>query len=224
MKKYFLNNFNNETKLIVLLVISIFLQSFFTKPSLIKPISYVSPPVELKYFTAGLAEQFADLFWIRAIQDTDYCEKSIKEEICVGQAGFFNVINLVTELTSNFAEAYYYGGLSLTFFIHDMKGATIIFDKATQNFKYEWPILYLAAYHALFEEKDKLKASRLYLRAAENGAPEWVRLSAGKLASEGGDTEFSQKVLEQLIALESDSRWVDQLQKKLNEVKGNKVK
>ena len=79
-------------------------------------------------------------------------------------------------------------------------------------------------YSYLFEEKDKLKASRLYLRAAENGAPDWVRLSAGKLASEGGDAEFSQKVLEQLIALESDSSWVDQLQKKLNEVKNKKVK
>ena len=224
MKNSFLNSFNNEIKLALLLILSIFLQANFIKPSLIKPISYISPPVEIKYFTAGLTEQFADSFWIRAIQDTDYCEKSIKEEICVGQTWFFNVINLVTELTTNFSEAYYYGGLSLTFFIHDMKGATIIFDKATNLFKYEWPILYLAAYHALFEEKDKLKASRLYLRAAENGAPDWVRLSAGKLASEGGDAEFSQKVLEQLIALESDSRWVDQLQKKLNEVKSKKVK
>lgn len=123
----------------------------------------------------------------------------------------------MVELDPEFTEAYYFGGLSLTTLIKDYEGATVIFDKATAKFKREWPLLYLAAYHALFEEKDKLKASKLYLMAANNGAPSWVRLSAGKLAAEGGDKDVAVDILNHLIQAESDPRWIKRLKDKLKE-------
>ena len=180
-------------------------------------LGYIAPPVELKYVTMGFSKQVSDTFWLRTIQDTEYCEKTIAEGVCIGKSWFFRLIDLVVQLDQDFSEAYYYGGLALTAVIHDNEGASSIFDRAVVRFKYEWPILYLAAYHALFEEKDKLKASRLYVRAADNGAPPWVRLSAGKLALGGGDKATAVEILQQLIKLESDPRWIKQLKAKLEE-------
>lgn len=186
-----------------------------SKPVLPSVTSYITPPKEIKYIVAGFNEQAADSFWMRAIQDTHYCEKQISTDKCVGKSWFYNLIELVTELAPEFSESYYYGGLSLSVFIGDQQGATLIFDKAAARFKYDWPILYLAGYHALFEEKNRLKAAALYLRAADNGAPAWVRLSAGKLASGENDLDFAKRVLQQLIDQKSDPRWIDGLKKKI---------
>jgi hypothetical protein len=207
--------FRAETALFLSAALLILLQQQFAKPNLKFEHNKVAPPLEVIHLAAGFRIQMADSAWLRSVQDTEYCEKTLENNKCVGQSWFFNIINLVVELDPLFSEAYYYGGLSLTVFIHDVAGASIIFDKATQQFKYEWPILYLAAYHALFEEKDKLKASRLYLAAADNGAPAWVRLSAGKLAASGGDEAAAKEILEQLVKTEADPIWVKQLKEKL---------
>ncbi|MBY0451855.1 MAG: hypothetical protein K2P92_02390 [Bdellovibrionaceae bacterium] len=195
-----------------------------SKPVLPATTNYITPPSEIQYITAGFKEQAADSFWMRAIQDTHYCEKQVATGVCVGKSWFFNLIQLVTDLAPEFSESYYYGGLSLTIFIGDQKGASVIFDKAVARFKYDWPLLYLAGYHALFEEKNRLKAAQLYLKAADNGAPDWVRLSAGKLASSGNDLELARKVLEQLISQQSDPAWVAGLRRKIQEIESQQQK
>lgn len=210
--------FRAEVVLLISAIVLILLQQFFTKPIVKFEQNKVAPPLEVMYLAAGFRAQMADSAWLRSVQDTEYCEKTVEGNACIGQSWFFNIINLVVELDPFFSEAYYYGGLSLTVFIRDIAGASIIFDKATKQFRHEWPILYLAAYHALFEEKDKLKASRLYLAAADNGAPAWVRLSAGKLAASGGDESAAKEILEQLVNTEADPDWVKQLKEKLKEV------
>lgn len=207
--------FRAETVLFLAATLLILLQQQFAKPNLKFEVNKVAPPLEVMYLSAGFRVQMSDSAWLRSVQDTEYCEKTLEGNKCVGQSWFFNIINLAVELDPLFSEAYYYGGLSLTVFIRDIAGATIIFDKATKQFKYDWPILYLAAYHALFEEKDKLKASRLYLAAANNGAPAWVRLSAGKLAASGGDEAAAKEILEHLVKTEADPIWVKQLKEKL---------
>lgn len=213
--------FKAETVLFLLATLLILLQQQFTKPDLKFQLNKVAPPLEIMYLSAGFRSQMSDTAWLRSVQDTEYCEKTLQDSNCVGQSWFFNLINLVVELDPLFSEAYYFGGLSLTVFIRDIPGASIIFDKATRQFKYDWPILYLAAYHALFEEKDKLKASRLYLAAANNGAPAWVRLSAGKLAISGGNESAAKEILEQLVKTEADPAWVRQLKEKLKTVESN---
>lgn len=206
-----------ESGLLILAALFFLAQSGFVKPKSIGVTDYLPPPLEIKYLTGGFASQMSDSFWLRSVQDTQYCEQNIDEKTCSGKSWFFNVINLVVELEPQFAEAYYFGGLSLTILINDFQGASIIFDKGTSVFKYEWPMLYLAAYHALFEEKDKAKAAKLYLRAADNGAPSWVRLTAGKLAAEGGSAETAEEILQQLIKSESHPKWIEKLKGKLNE-------
>ena len=192
-------------------------QAQFPKPALLEKTSYLAPPVELKYVAGGFNSQFSDSFWMRSIQDTEYCEKTDNSDKCSDNSWFFSVVNLTVELDPEFVEAYYYGGLSLTTLIKDMKGASVIFDKGVVHFSREWPLLYAAAYHALFEEKNKLKASKLYLAASNFGAPDWVRLSAGKLAAEAGDEGTATEILQHLIQMESNPLWIKRLKVKLGE-------
>jgi hypothetical protein len=212
-----LRNYVNELGLLFLAALIFCAQALFTHPVGQQRTVYVAPPLEIKYLTFGYSSQLADTFWLRAIQDTEYCEQMISEKTCVGKSWLYNVINLTVELDPNFAEAYYYGGLSLTVLIEDIPGATDIFDKGTAKFKHEWPLLYAAAYHALFEQKNPLKASKLYLMAANSGAPPWVRMAAGKLAIQGGDKAAAREILEQMIRSEQDPRWIKQLHEKLEE-------
>jgi hypothetical protein len=215
--------FRTESLLLMTAVAGLVLQSFFSRPQSKFEPNKLAPPLEIAYLSAGFKSQLSDSFWLRSVQDTEYCEKVAAEGTCVGKSWFFSLINLAVELDPLFSEAYYFGGLSLTVYIRDIPGASIIFDKAVKQFKYEWPILYLAAYHALFQEKDKLKASKLYLAAADNGAPPWVRLSAGKLALGGGDDRAAEEILQQLIQTEADPLWIKQLKEKLAEAQSKKL-
>jgi len=200
-----------------LLLVALFFiaQAQFLKPALLNRTDYIAPPIELKYLNAGFSTQASDSFWIRAVQDMDHCDQPINERECTGKSWLFNVVNLTVELDQKFKEAYYYGALALTILISDYAGASVIFDKGVEIFNKEWQLLYAAGYHALFEEKNKLKASKRFLAAAENGAPSWLRLSAGRLASEGGDNDTAKVILQQLIENESDPQWIDKLKKKI---------
>jgi len=207
---------------IFLIAAFFFVQAFLPHPLVVNRTDYVPPPQELKYLNAGFAVQAADSFWLRAVQDMDFCDSPINERECVGKSWLFQVIDLTVELDKKFRDAFYYGALALTILISDYPGASVIFDKGVAEFPKDWSILYAAGYHAMIEEQDKLKASRLYLSAVNNGAPEWVRLMAGRLASEGGDQNLAREVLGKLIESQSDARWIQKLKKKIQEVERGK--
>lgn len=198
------------------------LQTQSTNPITQKRTDYVAPPIELKYLTVGFSSAVADSFWLRAIQDFDMCSQPLNEHECKGKSWLFHVLNLTVELDNKFLEAYYYGALALTIIISDYEGASVIFDKAVVSFSTNWSILYAAGYHAYFEEKNKLKASKLYLAAVNNGAPDWVRLTAGRLAGEGGDLNTAKDILQQLIDRAVDPAWIDILRKKIEQLEKNK--
>jgi hypothetical protein len=202
----------------VFLFFSLMVLTFITvkhRPDFFERQDYVAPPIEIKFLSAGFSKQIADGFWVRALQDFDYCEKSESNKSCRSFGWLFQLINLITELDIYFEEAYYYGALSLSIIVSDHRGASSIFDKGTTVFSNKWRLLYAAGYHALYEEKNSKKASALYLRSADNGAPKWVRLLAGNLAVEANQTEAANKILEELIRLESDPKWIDKLRQKM---------
>lgn len=201
--------------LLLLAMIFFVIQNQLARPRLLNREDYIAPPIEIKYLTAGFSIQVADSFWLRALQDMDHCDKPINERICRGKSWLFSVINLTVELDNKFKEAYFYGALALTILISDYEGASVIFDKGVAIFNKDWPLLYAAGYHSLFEEKNKLKASKLYLAAVDNGAPDWVRLMAGRLASEGGNSQLAKEILQQLIDLETDPQWIKKLKNKI---------
>lgn len=205
--------------LLVIVFLLVGVQQLLPYPKEQDRVQYIAPPIESKYLNAGFASQAADSFWLRAVQDFDHCDQPINQQQCQNKSWLFDVINLVVELDKYFKEAYYYGALSLTILVSDYLGASIIFDKGINVFPEEWPLLYAAGYHALYEEQDKLKAAELYLKAANHGAPAWVRSMAGRLAIEGGDNIRAEDILGQLITLENDPRWISKLRRKIEEAK-----
>lgn len=161
---------------------------------------YLPPPVEIKRISVGMRPALADVFWLRAVQDFDYCDQKTNERECHGKSWLFNVLNLVFELDAKVPfPMYQIAGLALTVIISDYAGASVIFDRGVQQYPKAWPLTYAAGYHALYEEKDNIKASRLYLSTAENGGPIWLYSLASRLSVDGGDREFSEKILAGLL-------------------------
>jgi hypothetical protein len=184
---------------------------------------YIPPPKAAVHLTSGFNVQFADSLWLRAVQDFDYCSRKISENECVGKSWLFSVLDLASTMDPKLEPSMYQtGGLALTVIISDYQGATAFFDRGVRIYPTNWQLNYAAAYHALFEEKDKIKASRLYMRAAENGAPWWVPQLAARLAEEGGDSIFAEKILEDMIAQNAETTVVERLKEKLKRIRSKK--
>lgn len=159
---------------------------------------FAAPPPQMEHFVFGFQESTADLLWIRAIQDFDYCEHEVVQKKCAGQGWLYQMLSTIMNLSPHFRMPAATGGLALTVLVNDMEGASKIFDRATQAFPEDWVILYRASYHALFEEKDKPKAARLLERAAHHGGPEWFYQLSSRLYTEAGEREFAQKMFEEI--------------------------
>ena len=205
--------------LILLSAISFCAAIGFRKPLSLARADYIAPPLIVQRLTSGFSYQASDSFWLRAVQDFDFCSEKVNERECKGKSWLFQMVNLTTELDKKFHEAYLYGGMALTVIISDYAGASVIFDKGIENFESDAGLNMVAAYHALYEEKNKAKASKLYLTAANSGAPPWMRVLAGKLAAESGEMEFANLILQQMIASSEDPKLVERLKEKLRDLK-----
>jgi tetratricopeptide (TPR) repeat protein len=212
---------STQVRLIIVSALLFFCAAFLlNKPKVQLTQVNIHPIPAIKYFTVGLKYQISDVLWLRALQDIDYCEEKINQTECRGKSWLFENLDLATELDPVFDVGMYrLGALALTIIISDYEGASIIFDKALKHYPNYWLLLYSAAYHALFEEKNKTKAADLYFRAAKNGAPDWVHVMAGRLAAEGGDTEYAEKILQTMIETNQDEKFVKRLQEKLAHLK-----
>ena len=184
---------------------------------------YIVPPKSIQYFVAGFKIQIADSLWMRAVQDFDYCSKKIAENVCEGNSWLFSVLDLSSTLDSRLEPIMYQtGGLALSILVGDVEGGAKFFERGVRIYPDNWQIVYAAAYHAWYEEKNVSKAARLYLRASQIGAPSWTQGLAARLASEGGDQEFADKVLEDMIAQNQDEKVINRLKTKLLEIKNRK--
>lgn len=177
----------------------------------------IAPPKDIQYFTVGHREIIADLLWIRSIQDFDYCEKKMSEQLCMGQSWLYQMLDVITDLSPYFRMAYSAGSMALTVIISDIAGASKIFDKAVSYFPSDWIILYKAAYHAIYEEKDQTKAASLLEKAAKNGAPYWVNALAGRMYSEAGQIELAERLAADLQASGGDERVIRAIRERIQE-------
>ncbi|MES2803860.1 MAG: hypothetical protein V4654_15310 [Bdellovibrionota bacterium] len=179
---------------------------------------YIPPPKSVQHFTAGFNVQVADSLWMRAVQDFDYCSKRLAENVCEGNSWLFSVLDLSSSLDPRLEPVMYQtGGLALSILVGDVEGGAKIFAKGVRIYPNNWQIIYAAAYHALYEEKDKNKAAKLYLQAFSNGAPDWTQMLAARLASDNGDSEFADKILVDMIAQNQDEKLIKRLKTKLLE-------
>ncbi|RYZ82699.1 MAG: hypothetical protein EOP06_21245, partial [Proteobacteria bacterium] len=183
----------------------------------------LAPPSMMKYFALGYNEVLADSFWIRVIQDFDTCGRSqsqstpnIPAETVVATAVLkqrvgrcemswvYKMIDAITELAPQFRSPYSDGGVILSIAVDDVEGASRIYDKAVSKYPTDYPILYKAAYHFLYEVGDRPKAAGLLLDAAKYGAPKWVEILAARLYSKAGQAQLGLQVLNDFVAANPD--------------------
>lgn len=177
----------------------------------------IAPPKQLEHFTFGFNEAVADTMWIRAIQDFDYCDNQTGK-VC-GGSWLYQMLDSVTNLSPQFRIPYAAGGLALTVIISDVDGATKFFDKGVKAFPHDWPILYRAAYHYLYEIKDRKRAAELLIQAGQNGAPPWVFTLAGRLYSDSGEMALAENLLQEMKDSNQDPTLIQRLQDKINSMK-----
>ncbi|MBX3041198.1 MAG: hypothetical protein KF789_10885 [Bdellovibrionaceae bacterium] len=176
---------------------------------------YATPP-DFQYFTFGMKEQAADMLWLRAVQDFDYCEKSESPHQCVRRGWLYNMLDLITDMAPSFRMPYAVGGLALSVLISDTEGATRFFEKGVHRFPHDWAIVSRAAYHALYEEKDRPKAIRLLTQAAKEGAPKWYFLLANRLAVEDGHLDLAENLISDVEAANyGDDRLLQSLRERV---------
>ncbi len=179
----------------------------------------VAPPPFIDKMMFGYNEVAGDLLWIRALQDFDYCDQKLTSKVCKGSSWLYKMLNAVTDLSPSFRIAYAAGALALTVIISDIDGATKIFDKGVKAFPKDWPILYRAAYHYMYEVKDNKRAAELLIEAGKNGAPSWVFSLAGRLYSDAGSLELAEMVLQDMISTHQDPNLIKRLQDKIATMK-----
>lgn len=211
-----------KSALVAIMVFTTWLSShvFFSKSYDRFEETYIAPPKAIQYLTAGFKVQVADSFWLRAVQDFDYCSKQLAENVCEGNSWLFSVLDLSSTLDPQLEIVMYQtGGLALSILVGDVVGAAKIFERGQRVYPSSWQIVYAAAYHAYYEEKNKLKAARLYLRASQIGAPPWTQVFAARIANDGGDQEFAHQILEDMIAQNQDEKLINRLKTKLQEAR-----
>ncbi|WII71410.1 hypothetical protein QJS83_13150 [Bdellovibrio sp. 22V] len=179
----------------------------------------IAPPPMLERFSFGFSEIVADSLWIRTLQDFDYCDQEVAKKVCRNNSWLYQMLDAITNLSPHFRIPYAAGALALTVLITDVDGATKIFDKGVKAFPKDWPILYRAAYHYLYEVKDKKRAAELLIQAGQNGAPQWVFTLAGRLYSDSGHLELAESLLQEMIATNQDPVLIKRLQDKINSIK-----
>jgi tetratricopeptide (TPR) repeat protein len=185
-----------------------------------KEIVPVAPPKMIERISFGFHEVIADGLWIRSVQGFDYCDQT-KKKACVNNSWLYLMLDAVTSLSPHFRTAYSVGGLALTVILSDVEGATKIFEKGTQAFPNDWPILYRAGYHYLYELGDKQKAAGLFRRAADNGGPAWLYSLAGRLFSDSGNIQIAEALLREIIKSEQDPIIIERLRQKIESMKKN---
>lgn len=218
--------FSKENPSFVLLGFFSFFLIFYSqiyagKGLLEKPRDLLAPPLGIEHFTFGHKDITADFFWIRAIQDFDYCDQQIAKNLCVGKGWLYRMLNAITDLSPKFRMPYATGAVALSVMVSDVQGAAQIFDKGVKEFPNDWPILYRAAYHYLYEVKDKKKAADLFIRAGRNGAPPWVYSLAGGLYNESNERASAEAVLQEIIKMEVDPVIIKRLEEKLANLRQN---
>lgn len=175
------------------------------------------PAPHLEHFHFGYRSNLADGIWLQVLQHMDHCSGAVdsSKEICRSEAWLFQTLWSASLLDPGFRAVPAVGGLALSILIGDTTGATKLYDRAVKLFPDDWPILYRAAYHALEEQKEPLKAAALLRAAAQNGAPPWVQSLAGKIYLEEGRMEMYFQFLQQLKASNVDPEILQRLESRL---------
>lgn len=197
------------------------------------------PPEYIEHMHFGFPYSMADSIWIRWIQDIDTCYTYIepikvienpvsiesdplvanpRNKVC-DNSWAFTMLDAATKLDPKFEMPYLFGAGVLSVLVEDFTGASIIYDRAIENYPNNWEILYRAAYHFQFDKQDYVKAADLLNRAAAAGAPEWVRSLAARLYTRAGQLELGLSTLEAYRKMITDEEQAKPIDRRIRELR-----
>lgn len=197
----------------------------------------IPPPEGVEHFHFGFNESMADSFWLRWIQDSDYCQVYGKEaekveskedrsefaysprhKNCDGSWAY-KMLDLVTRLAPKFLMPYTAGAITLSVLIEDFEGASRIFERGLEEYPNDWQLAYRASYHYLFDRKDFPRAAALLNKAQSLGGPAWLSSLASRLYSKSGQLELGLSTLTVYRETLSDEKTIKEVDKRIAEMK-----
>lgn len=174
----------------------------------------------LPHTVLGFKSLAADLFWIRLVQEIDYSENKGGP---LSKGWTFHMLDSVTTLDPRYKIAYRAGATVLSVLVKDVEGARIIFERGISNFPEDWPLLYRAGYHYLYEVKECKRAAELFSLAAKHGAPDWLNSLTSRLYEKAGQFELAKAMLLDALEKFKESAIQDSLKKRLAELEDHKL-
>lgn len=204
--------------------------------TVVRPEPKLYPSPELQYLHFGFRDAMADSFWVRVIQNIDFChnkDAKVAANMGIGvddilaqelkpsrchKGWVFQMLDLITNLAPKFRRVYRIGADILSVAVDDREGARIIYDKGIKNFPNYWELAYSASYHYLFEYQNPSRAGDLLIQAAEAGGPTWFRQMAGTLYTRSGQLTLAEITLKDFIIKYHDQRGGDKAAVRLAEL------
>ena len=167
---------------------------------------YFAPPEVIKRFSFGFDDLYADILWMRLIQNIDFCSSKKGIPIYDGQTKYqcekgwsYKMTSAITELAPRFLTPYEIAGSIMSVIMGDKLGAKKIYDKALKVFPNHWQIHFSASYHYLVELKEEEKAAKLLIKTADLGGPLWLYALAAKTYQKKGQLLLAKEILSQAL-------------------------
>ena len=142
---------------------------------------YFAPPDIIRHFAFGYNDLYADLLWIRYIQDADYCNYEQGIPVYDGQTKYFcdrgwayHMAHAITELAPRFKKPYIVSATLMGVIMNDKEGTRLILEKAMKHFPEDWDVFFHAGHHFLIELDQGEQAAEYLLKAARLGGPIWL--------------------------------------------------
>lgn len=190
---------------------------------------YFAPPEVIRHFAFGYNDVYADMLWVRYLQDADFCSSQKGIPVYDGKTKYncnkgwaYHVAHAITELAPRFKKPYVVSGVMLGVLMGDKEGARLILDKAVRYFPNDWDVLFHAGNHYLIELNEPEQAAEYLLRAAKMGGPVWLYSLSAKLYSKSGRLDVAEKLLMKIIDDDPQSSYIKVFKEKLKEIQKQK--
>lgn len=190
----------------------------------------IVPPAQIERFTFGFNEFLADLFWLRSIQDFDYCGGEFKTrdfsinlqkemEMCK-KGWIFQMLDALTRISPRYRIAYIRGAIMLSVVVNDIEGAGVLLHRGVEALPNDWYVNYCAAYHFAIEMGDKVSAAKALEVASRRAKeiPSWLPLLAARFYSDAGQAEFGLKALKDFYKDQPFEEWPERARERYREL------
>ena len=152
---------------------------------------YLPKAEYLKVASLGYENLFADLLWLKAVQNMG--ERKISSQ---GYDWIYKALDTVTTLDPQYIEPYQVGGLILTVVADKADLSDKLLAKGVDNNPGVWELPFYLGFNNFFFHKDYKKAADYMAKAAAiHGSPDYLPLLASRLYAQAEDPAYALELL-----------------------------